>query len=69
MDHIVPEEQQHWVTTAFVVGIEGEQAPKIMESDKCDAVGFFALDNLPQPLASITKIDIDYFIKQRSLQD
>jgi len=35
--------------------------PKIMEPDKCDEIGWFALDKLPQPLSIITKADLEEY--------
>ncbi len=60
-DHIIPNEHQHWVPTTFLAKLKPGQIPKIMEPDKCDAIGWFALDKLPTPLSIITKIDISYY--------
>lgn len=37
-----------------------------MEPEKCDEIGWFRLDNLPQPLSIITKIDLEYYHKEYS---
>lgn len=60
-DHIIPDEKQHWVPTTFLARIKDGQKPAIKEKDKCDAIGFFSLDDLPSPLSIITKIDIDFY--------
>lgn len=60
-DHIIPDEHQHWVPTTFLAKLKPGQIPKIMEPDKCDAIGWFSLDRLPSPLSIITKIDISYY--------
>ena len=60
-DHIIPDENQHWVPSTFLARIEKGQEPKIMEPDKCDGIGFFSLKNLPSPLSIITKIDLDFY--------
>ena len=60
-DHIIPQENQHWVATTFLAKIREGQEPKIMESDKCDAIGWFPLDNLPEPLSIITQIDLKQY--------
>lgn len=60
-DHIIPKEKQHWVPTTFLAKITNGQKPKIMEPDKCDAIGFFPLSKLPHPLSIITKLDIAYY--------
>lgn len=60
-DHIIHNENQHWVPTTFLAKIKKGQQPKIMEPDKCDAIGWFPMDKLPQPLSIITKIDISFY--------
>lgn len=57
-DHLIPSENQHWVPTTFLARLKPGQIPKIMEPDKCDEIGWFALDKLPNPLSIITKIDL-----------
>ncbi|MEK7592727.1 MAG: NUDIX domain-containing protein [Patescibacteria group bacterium] len=57
-NHLIPEEKQHWVPTSFLCKIIGDKEPRIMESDKCDEIGWFSFDALPCPLSIITKIDI-----------
>lgn len=64
-NHLIPEENQHWVPTCFMAKIVGSQEPKIMEPDKCDAIGWFSFDALPSPLSIITKIDINQY-KQKN---
>ncbi|HXS15101.1 MAG TPA: NUDIX domain-containing protein [Candidatus Saccharimonadales bacterium] len=56
-DHLLADENQHWVPTTFLVKIKGEQKPQIMEPHKHDAMGWFALNNFPSPLSVITQID------------
>lgn len=56
-DEILSKEKQHWVATIYIAKIKGNKNPKIMEPHKCDAIGWFALDNLPSPLSYITTLD------------
>ncbi len=61
VDHLIPAERQHWVTSPFVASLAPGQTPKIMEPHKCDEIGWFALDNLPAPLSLATQLNLaDY---------
>lgn len=52
-NHILPEEQAHWVAPTYLVKIaKGE--PRNMEPNKHEAIGWFALDDLPEPLTLTT---------------
>ena len=53
-DHILPEEGQHWVSPTYLARSIGA-APRILEPSKCSAIGWFDLDDLPQPLSLITQ--------------
>lgn len=56
-DHILPTERQHWVSPTFIARhIDG--AARIVEPRKCDGIGWFALDALPQPLSVISQEDV-----------
>jgi len=54
IDHLIPNEAQHWVTTPFIVQIKMGQMPEIQEPQKHEAMGWFALDKLPSPVAITT---------------
>ncbi len=61
-DHIIPKEKQHWIATTFLAKIK-KGKPKILEPDKCDAIGWFPLNKLPKPLSLITKLDLKHYRK------
>ena len=59
-DHILPAEKQHWVSPTFIARSIGA-APRILEPNKCSAIGFYPVDALPQPLSLITQYNLrDY---------
>jgi len=59
-DHLIPAEKQHWVATTFIAKFKKGSEPKIMEPEKCSAIGWFKSGNLPSPLSIITKLDIQH---------
>ncbi len=52
-DHIISAENQHWVSPTFlaryVAGV-----PQMLEPEKCTAIGWFSLTDLPAPLSLVT---------------
>ncbi len=65
-DHLIPAEKQHWVATTFLAKLKPGNAPRIMEPEKCSAIGWFSLDNLPSPLSLITKLDLSHHSREVS---
>jgi mutator protein MutT len=63
-DHLIPVENQHWVATTFLVKFKQGSTPKIMEPEKCSAIGWFDMDNLPSPLSIITQLDLNHHGKE-----
>jgi mutator protein MutT len=56
-DHILVAEQQHWVSPTYLARhISGE--PRILEPQKCTAIGWFSLDELPSPLSQVSRDDL-----------
>lgn len=64
-DHLLPAEGQHWVATTFIARLAAHQEPRILEPHKCEAIGWFPLDNLPEPLSRVTQADLREYRARR----
>ncbi|MEM7347830.1 MAG: NUDIX domain-containing protein, partial [Chloroflexota bacterium] len=62
-DHILVSEEQHWVSPTFIARHVGGE-PRIVEPEKCTEIGWFALDELPQPLSLVTQDDVTHYREQ-----
>ncbi len=64
IDHIIPDESQHWITTMFLCKlVQGE--PLINEPEKCVAIGWFDLTEVTSlPLASYMYTLLDLLREQ-----
>lgn len=52
-EEIIPADGQHWVSLIYVTrDFAGE--PTLTEPDKLSEIGWFALDDLPQPLSAFS---------------
>ncbi len=57
-DHIIPEDNQHWVSPTYICKII-DGVPKNLEPDKCDEIGWFSIEEASQlPLSIVTQHDI-----------
>lgn len=65
-DEILKDQGQHWVATTYLAKIKDNQTPKIMEPEKCDEIGWFALDKLPSPISYITSLDLAAYKKKNN---
>ena len=66
VDHLLPDEGQHWVSPTFVCRvIAGE--PLIREPGKCAGIGWFAVDDLPAQLTLVTQANLAHY-RQRLLR-
>lgn len=60
VDHILPGERQHWVSPTYICRIlQGE--PRIVEPEKCAAIGWFSPDGVPAPLSVISQINLEHY--------
>lgn len=56
-NHILPDEGQHWVSPSYLCHIV-EGTPIIREPEKCTAIGWFALDDIPADITVVSKHDL-----------
>ena len=47
VDHIIPSENQHWVSPTFICAMKSG-TPRIREPHKCEEIGWFDLDRIPE---------------------
>jgi mutator protein MutT len=47
VNHFIPDEKQHWVSPSFICRITSG-TPVIREPHKCDEIGWFSLNHLPE---------------------
>ena len=60
VDHILPEEHQHWVSPTFICQIVSGE-PHIREPEKCTEIGWFGLDRVPNELTQITRLNLEHY--------
>jgi mutator protein MutT len=56
-DHILADEQQHWVSPSYLCTIASGE-PRIREPEKCSAIGWFHLHEIPDELTQITRSNL-----------
>ena len=52
VDHIIPDEGQHWVSPMFICRVKSG-TPHILEPLKCEEIGWFFLDEIPDETLTI----------------
>jgi len=52
VDHIIPDEGQHWVSPMFICRVKSG-TPHILEPHKCEEIGWFSLDEIPEATLTI----------------
>ena len=59
-DHILPDEGQHWVSPTFICTIVSGE-PRIQERAKCTEIGWFVLQDVPDDLTQITRVNLAHY--------
>jgi len=65
VDHILPDEGQHWVSPTFVCRI-ASGAPAIQEPGKCAEIGWFEPQAVPHDLTLITRCNLRHYLQKVS---
>jgi mutator protein MutT len=60
VDHILPQEGQHWVSPTFVCSLVQGQ-PRICEPEKCTEIGWFSAFDVPDELTEITQVNLIHY--------
>lgn len=63
VDHILPEEGQHWVSPSYICRIKSGR-PEIREPDKCSAIGWFSPGKTPEDLTKITRLNLEHYLER-----
>jgi len=62
VDHILPQENQHWVSPTYICKITSGH-PRIREPEKCIEIGWFHIDQVPSELSRVTRINLEHYIQ------
>jgi len=62
VDHILPQEKQHWVSPTYICKIKSG-LPQIQEPKKCVAIQWFDVNRVPNELTQITRINLEHYIE------
>jgi 8-oxo-dGTP diphosphatase len=62
VDHILPGEDQHWVSPAYLCRIVSG-TPAILEPGKCAEIGWFAPADVPRDLTVISRENLENYIR------
>ncbi len=63
VDHILPAEDQHWVSPTYLCQIQSG-TPVIMEPGKCSQIGWFDPLDTPSELTVITRINLEHYLQR-----
>ena len=62
VDHMLPDEGQHWVSPTFICRIASGE-PAIREPEKCSEIGWFAPGQVPPALTAISRENLENYVK------
>ena len=62
VDHILPQENQHWVSPTFICRIVSG-TPHIREPEKCTEIGWFDVHRMPDELTGITRTNLEHYLQ------
>ncbi len=62
VDHILPDEGQHWVSPTYICRIAAGE-PRIQEPEKCAEIGWFEPQAAPADLTVITRQNLAHYLK------
>ena len=63
VDHILPDERQHWVSPAFICAITSG-IPVIREQGKCTEIGWFHPAEMPDDVTAITRENLVHYCQR-----
>ena len=63
VDHILPDEGQHWVSPTFLCSIT-DGTPQILEPGKCSQIGWFAPQQVPKNLSLISQANLQNYLNK-----
>jgi 8-oxo-dGTP diphosphatase len=68
VDHIIPAENQHWVSPTFICRLKNG-TPRIREPHKCEEIGWFDLDRIPgDQLTIASQKSLESFKRKNSVK-
>ena len=62
VDHILPEEKQHWISPTYLCKITSG-IPQILEPGKCTQIDWFLPEDVPDDLSIISRINLENYLK------
>jgi len=68
VNHLIPDEKQHWVSPSFLCRVKSG-TPGIREPHKCEEIGWFALDGIPESELTIASKKSLASLREKIQQD